>query len=387
MDNKLGKNQTYSRVLNNRLVILKLQQKNYSATDLAKELALSNATMSSIAKELLKEGIIKVANSSSIKGCGRKQVFYTINENYGLILAVNISNYQATISVSNLKEEILISQILEVKKYDAESIYLILLRASQILMDEKFKNTALKNIVISLPGRVNRLTGELMLSKQFDPELFKEQNFIFNVFSRQFPNTPIYISNDVNVSACAEMKKGSLKGTKNAVYISVDTGIGGSLIVNGQLFEGDQGYAGEFGLIKIFADGKYDYLDEFASLRVLIDKAEKITGENLNMSRTRLIELSKTNNAVKEEIIKSAHLVGQSLSNLVEIMDISTIVIGGRAIEFGEDYLTAIKDEMSDLIYPPIVKFASLGRKAKVIGSMSVGVDYVLNKNVKKDNK
>lgn len=387
MDNKqLGKDQTYSRLLNNRLVISKLQQKNYSATDLANELHLSNATMSSIVKELLNKGLIKVNNSSSKKEIGRKQVFYTINENYGLILAVNISNYQAKISISNLKEEILFTEILDVEKYDAKTIYLILLKASQILMNEKFKSFPLKNIVISLPGRVNRNSGELLLSKQFDPELFKEQNFIRHVFSLQFPNVPIFISNDVNVSAWAEIKKGALVDVKNAIYISIDIGIGGALIFNSSLFEGDKGYAGEFGLIKVFYDNKYDYLDEVASLRVLIDKAEKISNENLNRSRTRLIELYKENSKVKEEVLKSASAVGEALSQLVESLDVSTIVIGGRATELGDEYLKAIQEATNrHLIYTPTIKFSTLGHDSKIIGATAVGVDYVLNHSCKKD--
>lgn len=387
MDGKqLGKDQTYSRLLNNRLVISKLQQKNYSATDLANELHLSNATMSSIVKELLSKGLIKINNSSSKKEIGRKQVFYTINENYGLILAINISNYQAKISISNVKEEILFTEILDVKQYDAKTIYIILLKASQILMNEKFKIFPLKNIVISLPGRVNRSSGELLLSKQFDPELFKEQNFIQHVFSLQFPNVPIFISNDVNVSAWAELKKGALIDVKNAIYISIDIGIGGALIFNSALFEGDKGYAGEFGLIKVFYDNKYDYLDEVASLRVLIDKAEKISGENLNRSRTRLIELYKENSQVKEEVLKSATAVGEALSQLVESLDVSTIVIGGRATELGDDYLKAIQDATnSHLIYAPTIQFSTLGRDSKIIGATAVGVDYVLNHNCKKD--
>ena len=138
MDGKqLGKDQTYSRLLNNRLVISKLQQKNYSATDLANELHLSNATMSSIVKELLSKGLIKINNSSSKKEIGRKQVFYTINENYGLILAINISNYQAKISISYVKEEILFAEILDVKQYDANNSTLNFLK-NKILFNTSF---------------------------------------------------------------------------------------------------------------------------------------------------------------------------------------------------------------------------------------------------------
>lgn len=383
MENKIGKNQSYSRVLNNELVIQLLQQRSYSATELADKLCLSNATMSSIAKKLLQENLIKVEKTESIKGCGRKQVLYTLNENYGLFLTVNISNYQAIISIANLKEEILESETLDVEKYDAATIYLILLRTTKILMDDKYRNLSLKNIVISLPGRVNSVTGELMLSKQFDPELFKEQNFIRNVFSKQYPNVPITIENDINVSTSAELKKGNLKDANNAIYISIDTGIGGALVINHKLFKGDQGYSGEFGLLKSNHNGKVDFLDEFVSFRVLMDKTEELLNEKLGHSRSRLIELFYENEKVKDIVLESARILGRTINTLIEVLDISRVVIGGRAAEFGDEYLKEVIGQIDNTLFEPQITFSSLGRNAKQIGSASIGVDYILKQCAK----
>ncbi|MGM9874268.1 MAG: ROK family protein, partial [Bacilli bacterium] len=356
-----GKTQSYSREVNNRLVMEKLKLRPYSQTELAEELLLSNATMSSISKELLNLGIIKIESSISKKGHGRKQVFYSIDENYGLILAINISSFQATIALSNVKEEILTLKRIDIEKYNSSSIYEIILACTQILMQEKYKDLKLRTVVISLPGRVNSITGELALSKQFDPELFKEKNFITNVFKKQFPDAEIFTYNDINLSAIAELKFGELRNAKNAIFISVDYGIGGSLIIGGNLFEGDVGYCGEFGLIKVTQDNQTDFLDEFISFRYLIEQVKKITNEE-DVTRTRVIELYHTNEEVKALVNKSAKTLGQALKNIIEILDISTVVISGRAIEFKDEYLAIVKEELSELIYSPKVSFSTLGR-------------------------
>lgn len=376
----IGKTQSYSREVNNRLVMEKLKIRPYSQTELAEELLLSNATMSSIAKELLNLGIIKIESSVSKKGHGRKQVFYSIDEKYGLILAINISSYQATIALSNVKEEVLTIKKLNIQKYDSSSIYEIILACTQILMKDDYKDLELKTVVISLPGRVNSITGELALSKQFDPELFKEKNFITNVFKKQFPKAEIFTYNDINLSAIAELKFGELRNVKNAIFISVDYGIGGSLIIDGNLFEGDVGYCGEFGLIKVSQDDKTDFLDEFISFRAL---SEKINSGIL--SRTAIIDMYKNNDKkVKSIVNKSAETLAQALKNIIEILDISTVVISGRAIEFGDEYLSIVKEGLSSLIYTPKISFSTLGRDGRIKGATRIGMDHILKQCLKK---
>ena len=76
----LGRNQSFARAVNNDLVIRALRENDLSATDIAKKLNLSNAAMTSILRNLVNDGLIKVSHSISKVGKGRKQVIYTLNE-------------------------------------------------------------------------------------------------------------------------------------------------------------------------------------------------------------------------------------------------------------------------------------------------------------------
>lgn len=376
-----GKTQSYSRVCNNLLVIKHLQHEDLCATELSDRLSLSNATLTSILRQLLSLGIIKISETAKTENeIGRKRVHYTLDDGFGLFLNVNISNHQAHISLANLKEEILDKEIVEIDQYDAKAIYKIVLISTQLLLRNEIKLIPLKCVVISLPGRVNQETGELLLSKQFDPNLFKEQDFIRNTFKNQFPEIPILISNDVNIATQGEMRKGSLVGATNAIYLSVDQGIGGSLVINGKLFGGDYGYSGEFGLLKINHLGETGYLDDFVSLRVLIEKAEKITGEKIG--RTRLIELYHENPEIHEIVVKSGYFLGNGLKTIVEMLDINKIVLGGRCILFGDEYLDAIKSELKDLSSPVDVQFSFINGDSKIIGATAMGVEYIIAKEI-----
>ena len=110
----VGCDQSYARTVNNELVIQKLCESDYSATDLARELDLSHAAISSILKGLVNDRIIKASYSSSTAGKGRKRVFYSLNEAYGLIIVVSLSNNRYQIIISNIREEILLEETDEI---------------------------------------------------------------------------------------------------------------------------------------------------------------------------------------------------------------------------------------------------------------------------------
>ena len=195
MNSKNGINQTYARVYNNKLVLTKLREKEMSGTLIGQELNLSNASVSSIIKELLEKNIIKVSKIEAKANVGRKQVYYTLNEDYGLISVISLSDKKSRIVISNIKEEVLFDEQKDIDKYNLVTIYEIILELKNII-EEKFKNIPLKSIIISVPGRVNEKNGQLQLSKQFDKSLFEGEDTILSLFKKYF-NCDVKVLNDI----------------------------------------------------------------------------------------------------------------------------------------------------------------------------------------------
>lgn len=378
---KIGKDQTYSRELNSSLVLQMLSEGPYSGTELADELSLSNATISSIIKSLEKLGIIRIKESTSISGYGRKRVLYEINPTYGYILSINISNLHAVIAISDLHHQIIKKNDIPIEKYDAEAIHYIV-DETKILIGEDIQKQTILHIVISVPGRVNLKTGELALSKQFDSELFKEKNYIQNAFLGEFPNVDITLINDINLQAIGEQYSGNLKDVNNACYLSIDYGVGGAIFINSKLFTGDLGYAGEFGLIKYHKDNQYLPIDEFISLRSLCDQASKMLDKKIN--RDELFKLYENNKDIHQLVINSAHILGKSLREFIEVMDIAKYVLSGRVTFFKDEYLFAVNEELKDLINQPEVTFSLFDSDIEILGASYVGMDKVLKKIINK---
>ena len=375
---KVGKDQSFPREYNIELVLSSLKDSPKSGTELAKLLSLSNATVSSIIKDLTEDGIIRVREFASESGLGRKRVVYEINKMYSLILSINISNLHAVVSLCNLHEEIMESIDLPIKKYDAAAIYQLILEATKIIMKYDMNKSPLGYIVISLPGMVNSKTGEFVLSKQFDNELFSEKHFIQNAFGKQFPNVPILLINDINLMTIGEMHCGALEKVDNAIYLSIDYGIGGGIVINNKLFDGDMGYAGEFGLLRHFDGVKYEAIDEYISLRALINASSKIL--NREITRDELFQEYEKNEDIHQLVIKSASILGKAIRDIYNVLNITHFVLSGRIINFKDDYLNEVRKYNKELD----ITFTDLSNKAEIIGAATLGVDYILKEANKK---
>ena len=367
-----GKTQSYARQLNNQLIMRELRNGCCSATMLSQRLNLSNAALSSIIAKLAENGYIKQVEVDNQANIGRRPVYYTINENFGCIVVVSLADYTCKIVVSDMKMNVMDSVETRVDKYDVKMLYEIVLSIKNLLSHPTYAKIPLLGIDLSLPGKVNTQTGELQLSPQFDKDIFCESGGILNLFRKQF-GVPVVMTNDINLAGLGELHDGALKGVQDGMLVHVDEGIGGALILNGKLFAGTQGFSGEVGLMRTVFKGKTDYLDEFVSLRAIKNELSKVYGKQLHTSD--IVALYNTDETVKQYVNDTAICLGRVLKDIVELLNISTIVLSGRIEQFGADYLNLVIAEVSQSDNACNVGYSKIGRNASIIGAISKAVE------------
>ncbi len=368
----VGKNQSYVRHINRKAIIRALMEENYSATMLAKKLSLSNASLSTILSGLVKDGYIKKIESQEKAGnCGRPPVYYTFNWECGYLMSIVLADYYATIVISDMRLNIMDNETIRVAKYDLSMICDLVLKAKQMTSNVKYKNIPLISINFAVPGRVNNVTSELQLSPQFDESIFGEGDSIAKLFKKQF-GVPFTISNDVNLAGQGEVSFGLLKGFENGLLVYADEGLGGALVLNGELYTGNQGFSGEIGRMRGEFRGETQAIDEFVSLRVI----KKTLSEKFNkkLHTADVIELYKTDEEVKRYVNETARCLGRTLKDIVELLDIPRIVLSGRVSKFGDDYLSIINKEVSGSINGAKVVCSVLGKDAIIYGALQKSV-------------
>ncbi len=373
-----GKNQSYARLLNNQLVIRELRKEPCSATMLSRKLKLSNAALSAIVDDLKRKNCIKeVAASDVASAVGRRPVYYAINEKFGCVAVVSLYGNSAKVVLADMCMNVLHTEEIRVERFDIATLYELVLLLKNALALKEFRDIPLLGIDLSMPGRVNTLTGELILSKQFDKDMYGEKDKVTSLFARQF-GVPVAMSNDINLACIGEMHKGLLRYVDNGMLVYVDIGIGGAFILGGKLYAGTQGFAGEVGLMQTQFEGETDALDEFVSLRAIKNSVGARLGRKVHTADVQ--ELYLKDEWVHDYVLKTAHCLGAKLKDVVELLDVSQIVISGRVTGFGDEYFDALNSEVSKSVNNCKVVPSSLGDDASVLGAIAKAVENLTDK-------
>ncbi|MCD7779949.1 MAG: ROK family protein [Candidatus Gastranaerophilales bacterium] len=264
-----------------------------------------------------------------------------------------------------------------------------IIKAIQNLMKEsKTTKDLIDGIGFGFPGQIDCDNGIVRLA----PNIPGWVNIpIADIVSKEF-DIPVKVDNDVRCAALAELNYGAGKGSKNMICITVGTGIGSGLIINGKLVRGASNAAGEIGHIKLQIDngpicgcGDTGCLEAFASGPAIVAMAEEyIKGgkstkyrELANPEITPYIvaEAAKQGDVVAKKIFEIiGNYIGIGLSSVVNLLNPEKIVIGGGVADAGDLLFIPIKNALKKRAMPiqgaaVEVVHAELGNTAGVIGA------------------
>jgi predicted NBD/HSP70 family sugar kinase len=205
---------------------------------------------------------------------------------------------------------------------------------------------------------------------------------------------PVHLDNDSSIIALAESKFGLAKGRQDVMVVNIGWGIGLGIIVNGKLFRGYTGYAGEFSHIPIsdkdlLCDcGKRGCLETEATLKVVAEKAismireGKISNMELKdsaeeMSQVVMAAANKGDQVAVELFTDIGYKIGKGIAILIHISNPELIILSGRGAEAGKILLAPIQQAINKYCIPRLaeyteVKVSKLGQEAYVIGVASM---------------
>jgi glucokinase len=250
----------------------------------------------------------------------------------------------------------------------------VCLRISEMLNKHSIEKKEVLGIGIGLPGPIDSQRGIV----HYFPNIPGWKNVKLSAIMKKYTGIPVLIDNDVNLITLAEFKKGAGKGAYNVVCLTLGTGVGGGIIVEGRLFRGSSLSAGEIGHIPISKNGPRcgcgarGCLESYIGNRAILRKVNKLFGA---VSLEEITKKARAGNkkaiAIWEEVGKS---LGFALSGIVNFFNPDRIVIGGGISSAGGVLFKAITEEIRKRAMKPardIVKIvkARLGEDAGIIGA------------------
>ncbi len=194
---------------------------------------------------------------------------------------------------------------------------------------------------------------------------------------------PVFVDNDANVAMLAEQRAGAARGARHAAMLTVGTGIGGALLINGELYRGTHGSAGELGHMVVDEDGppcqgncpNHGCLEAVASGTALAREALRVAratpdcglGRALAAGReitgALVTELAHDGDAAARDVVALIGTrLGVGIANLVNILDPEVIVVGGGVIAAGELLLAPAREVVLTCALPPARSDASIVR-------------------------
>lgn len=295
-------------------------------------------------------------------------------------ICIDIGGTSIKYGVLSEKGEIFIDGTVSTKVTEKENFILSDVKKLVRNILDEYRNYEIKGICISTAGVVNPEKGEIAYAGPTIPKYTGTK--IKEELEKEF-SISCEVENDVNCAGLGEYWKGAGKGSKSMVCLTIGTGIGGSVILDGKLLNGIGYTAGEIG----YMDVNGSYIQNIASSRYLVEKVqkEKMEKEGITDAITGvdIFELAKKGDEICiagiNEIISN---LAVGVRNIIYLLNPEVIVIGG-GITAQKEYLEEkirkeVNDGMiSDMFRKTRIELAQQGNQAGLLGALY----NFLNKN------
>ena len=354
-----------------------------SRSGLKKSLKLSFPTISRTVNTLIeKEYVIETGYGESSGGKKPKMLKFNSDKYYVIGIAIDINFIDIILSdLSGNEKKSTNNEFLKEKK-PSYIIDTIIEYIEKIIDESGINKEKLEVIAIGIPGIVEKETGLVKLI----PTIPSWEGLNLSKILFEKIGIKILVDNMSNMSLLAERQQGMTKGYNNVVYIGIGTGIGSGILINGKIYRGFNGSAGEIGYMfidrnldkKIFyPQGQFEYLASETTLRSIIYKACKENANNCEFKSDFIIKLiddPKNRKQVLDIIDNFAY----GVTNIISILNPELIIIEDSLFEYSDkafDYLVQKVKQLS--IFKTKIIRSILGKKSISLGAVILGIKYL----------
>ena len=262
---------------------------------------------------------------------------------------------------------------------------------AQVTTSENARADDFLGIGVGAPGPLDRERGMVVVAPNLGWRDFPLRDSIADR-----TGLPVALDNDANCATIGEWWKGAAQGARNVVGITIGTGIGGGIIMNGVLYHGSSDVAGEIGHTTIDSTGRYcrcgNYgcLEAYASGPAIAARAREalerdevstlrrmVDGHLDELTAAKVYEAAKAGDALALEVVRdTARFLGTGIGNLLNILNPDVVVITGGVTQAGEPLFEPLRAEVKRRAFRPAVDACrivegSLRSSAGMVGAVA----------------
>ncbi|MDC7122283.1 ROK family transcriptional regulator [Cellulomonas fimi] len=341
---------------------------------------LSPATVSTIVKQLVSDGVVEVRTTIRT---GRRAQLVTLAHRVGLAVGVHVGHRHIRVAIADFTHEVLAERVLPMPV--DHPVDTSLDRTALLVVDllERL-GLAMQDVVgigIGLPAPVDDATG--MISVRGIMRGWDEVH-VGHVLSKRLA-LPVYVDNDANLGALAESTRGASREYRDSVYVRASYGTGAGIVINHQLHRGFAGTAGEIGHVQVDPQGDIcrcgsrGCLDTVVGARAIVEPLRATHG---NLTLRDVVQRARDGDPGCAQVIADAGAeIGAVVSGVAMTVNPQCIVVGGELAETGEILLQPMREALRrrvllNQIAPLEVIPAELGNAAEVAGAIALVMQH-----------
>jgi predicted NBD/HSP70 family sugar kinase len=382
---RIGSLESLRRLNRLRVIDTLRGEDSISRAEIARRTGLSRSTVSSLVTDLQADGLVversEAATAHGDQG-GRPPILLSLDSSAGTAVGIDFGHRHLRVAVSDLASNVLAERELELDTDHsaAEGLDAAAELVAQALGDAGVDRTRVVGAGVGLPGPIEQSSGVVgsaaILPGWVGVAAAKEMKRRLDV--------PIVVDNDANLGALAEAAFGAARDASDLVYIKVSSGIGAGLILNGRLYRGAAGLAGELGHVLVDPDGlvcrcgNRGCLETVASSGALVELLRR--SHSSDVSVPDMLRLAREGDLGCQRVIHDAgRAIGRAVADLLNVLNPEIVVVGGDLAGAGDILLDGVREAVARAALPAAaaactVTAGVLGDRAQVLGAVALVV-------------
>lgn len=343
-----------------------------------------------ILNELIEDGSVKETGYATSTG-GRRPQMYSLKSDLLYVVSVAMDQLITRIALIDMRNNLMgeVKKIELVLPNNADALQQLSNCIEKFINDSGIPKSKIAGIGIGMPGFVD-------VKKGINHSFLKVNEGSIVSYIESHIGLPVLIDNDSSLIALAELRLGAANHRQNAMVINISWGVGLGMILNGELFRGYNGFAGEFSHIPLFTNnkmcscGKSGCLETETSLLVVAEKAieglkkgkvsrlKNLSTENIEETAAAIMDAAHKGDKFAVELFSEVgYNIGRGVAILIHLLNPELIVLSGRGSGVGKLWLAPIQQAINEHCIPKIaenteIKISSLGYQAELIGAAAL---------------
>ncbi len=396
----------WKKIRQKREILGMLQDRKLtSAPEVSKELRISLPTSIVLINDLITAGYIEIVGVGESKG-GRKPTLYGFSEKLFYVISCDFDHHSAKMAILNICDQFITPIItIDTRIDDPQIIDKLFKTAEQLINQYNIPEQRIIGVGVDMPGLIDSRQGINYTIKD------KTHQQVRLELQKRFKKL-VYVDNDARMHAYGEFHFGAAKPYKDAVIIHWSWGIGVGLFINGQLYSGNSGFAGELSHISMIDNGelcvcgKRGCLETLATSNTVLKRVARAF-ENGEISSLinhfkdnqdevtiqDVIEYARTGDALCISVLNEVgQAMGRGLSSIIQLFNPEVIVLSGPLSKAKQYVMSPIQQALNRYCLEKMsantsILYSDLGEQSALLGTSKILFHQFINELIFQANE